>query len=169
MQYDAYIFLGPIGLVICKTLRQLLLLSVLAPRLQLWFLESVFLKPVPSVLFPDTVPKQFLPRTCSYLIHCNFLAGNSHKQSYTMWNLEALADWHLFLRLTTYKLDSHVRPPARIWLVGAQAGLLRLYCRLEKGLVHSHYCSPRNMLRPHGSSHMRIGCLLRFGKQHMLA
>ena len=58
MQYDAYIFLGPIGLVICKTLRQLLLLSVLAPRLQLWLLESVFLKPVPpchsQTLYPNS-------------------------------------------------------------------------------------------------------------------
>ena len=43
-----------------------------------------------------------------------------------LYDVEALADWRLFLQLTTYNLqlttynlDSHVRPPARIWLVGA--------------------------------------------------
>ena len=42
---------------------------------------------------------------------------------------------------TTYDLHRQVSVPARIWLAGAKAVLVYLYCRLEKSLVHNHWFS----------------------------
>ena len=71
-------------------------------------------------------------------------------------------NWMVGIR--SYSKINHVRPPSRIYLVGTKAVLLLLYCRLKKGLLHSHCYLPRIMSRPRGPLHMRIRCLMQFGR-----
>lgn len=117
MQYDAYIFLGPIGLVICKNFKA----ALTSKRPSSKTAALVF-----GIGFPQACAFRAIPRHCTQAVPPSNMQLPRTLQlpcrkfpQTVLYDVEALADSHLFLQLTIYNLDSHVRPPARIWLVGA--------------------------------------------------